>query len=339
MGHQHGRRGSCRRNLDRAALLMKKTRFKLLEGYVKFTASKSIASHPSHGYKTRQLCKRRERKGAVAYRRALREMTDEHERRLLRAANSSALSAVRRATTNKELTVAERARHGARPKKTRPWRDVTAPDIVRARRHYFGMKRRVFEKCNRVGHSMITKDADGNAVTWIYVSGSGLSGVRLYERETGVVKRLACHSRKQRKSGVVDTQLQGSSSSAPADEDCWIRDGPQDPTVRPLNLSELTILKSSPLENEDGTGSATIVAVEFDIVDAMAASIASRTKRCTAGDILNGRAAWSLGSDGGPFQRTPVTLFTWTLSADWLVAGRTAMVPVLYTFSGEQHVH
>lgn len=235
----------------------------------------------------RLLGKCRERRGAASNRRALRKMTGDDERRLLCAADNSALSAVRRATGHDELSAVERAQK-ARPSKKRLWRNVSAPDLIPARKKLIGMKRRVFERCKRVGHSMIAMDEDGVAVPWTYVRGSGLSGVRLYEAENGMGKRLACHSHKQPKGAVAGTHEDSLAASAshPANE-FWANDELPDPTVRPLSLAEKTVLKSSTLDNADGTGAEVIVAVEFDIAEATASSIASRTKRCTVEDLLN----------------------------------------------------
>lgn len=287
----------------------------------------------------RLLGKCRERRGAASNRRALRKMTGDDERRLLCAADNSALSAVRRATGHDELSAVERAQK-ARPSKKRLWRNVSAPDLIPARKKLIGMKRRVFERCKRVGHSMIAMDADGVAVPWTYVRGSGLSGVRLYEAENGMGKRLACHSHKQPKGAVAGTHEDSLAASAshPANE-FWANDELPDPTVRPLSLAEKTVLKSSTLDNADGTGAEVIVAVEFDIAEATASSIASRTKRCTVEDLLNDSAAWSLGSEGRPTQGTATTLFTLNLSESWLVAARAEILPVLYILGGEHHVH
>lgn len=328
-----------RRILDRAAAFMKQDRVAL--GLVKFISFQPLSMHPWYAYKLRLLAKRGERRGAVSYRRALSRLTDDDERRLLRAANSAALSAVRKATTYNALTAADKA-GGKRRTKKRPWRDVRAPDVIPARKKLIGMKRRVFERCNRVGHSMLTLDGDGAVVPWTYVPGSGLSGVRLYQAPTGAVKRLASHSHKQRKDAPGAATSSGRVSSAAGEDHDFL--GGEDGALpylleRPLSLAELTILKSSTLEDADGTGTEMIIAVEFDIVAAMQAAIGLRTKPCSAQDVLEGGAAWTAASDGGPIRRSALTIFTLVLSASWLVAGRTAMVPVLYLLSGEQHVH
>lgn len=129
-------------------------------------------------------------------------MTDDDERRLLRAGNSAALSAVRHATTYDVRSSADKAR-GLRPTKKRPWRGIGAPDVIPSRKRLIGLKRRVFERCSRVEHALLTLDQDGHVVTWTYVRGSGLSGVRLYKAADGTVKRLASHSHKQRKSNTT----------------------------------------------------------------------------------------------------------------------------------------
>lgn len=111
------------------------------------------------------------------------------------------------------------------------------------------------------------------------------------------------------------------------------------PSERPLSMADLTIQRSSTLKDADGTGAETIVAVEFDIVAAMAASIALRTKRCNADDVSTTGTAWSITADGGPIRRSALTQFSLTLSAPRLVAGRAAMVPMLYICAEGPHVH
>lgn len=76
-----------------------------------------------------------------------------------------------------------------------------------------------------------------------------------------------------------------------------------------LALDELRFLRSSTLENLDGSDPEIILAVEFDIVSAVQAAIARRTMQCTVDDVDNGKAAWSMGSDGGPLRRSAITFF------------------------------
>lgn len=327
----------------KAAAAVTRSRGRVSEGLVEFISFEPTSSHPWCAYETRLLCKRNERKGAASYRRRLSHLTDDDERRLLRAANSSALSSVRKATTYSMRTAAEKAR-GLRPLKKRPCGGVAAPDLIPARKRLIAMKRRVFERCDRVGHSMVTLDQNGDAVAWSYVRGSGLTGVRHYEAADGTGMRLACHSHKQRKKVPVAAPSNWASGAAASSADYGFLAGDEDerpdPTDRPLNRAELSVLRNSTFENSDGSGVETIDAVAFDIVAAVRASIALRTKRCTAKNVLNGSAAaWSLGADGGPVMRSAITLFNLTLSADWLVAGRTAMVPVLYFLAGEHRMH
>lgn len=335
-----------RRILDRTATALRACERRVAKGFVKFVATVAPSTHPWHVYRTRQLRTQNERRGAAAYRRALSRMTDDDERRMLRAGNCSTLAAVRHATTYTPRTPAERAR-GLRPTKKRAWRGLAAPDIIPTRKHLTGMKRRVFERCNRVGHAMITLARDGTTVVWTYIQGSGLTGVRLYRSPDGTVKRLASHSHKQRKSAPSTTPGAGPSSSVGAGEgvpdplaDSLLGDGPpqQEHDWR-LSLGELRILKCSSLENLDGSDPEVIIAVQFDVVAATKAAIQARTMRCTVDDVNAAGAAWSLASDGGPIRRTTMTLFTLTLSASWLASGRTAMLPMLYILGGEHLVH
>lgn len=335
-----------RRILDRAVASIRKSGRRVDKGFVKFVSTVAPSTHPWHVYRVKQLRKQDERRGAVAYRRSLSRMTHDDERRMLRAGNCSTLSSVRHATTYTPRTPAERAK-GLRATKKRPWRGVAAPDIIPTKKGLVGMKRRVFERCNRVGHSMITLAADGTTVVWAYVRGSGLTGVRLYKSPDGTVKRLASHSHKQRKSATATTPAAGPGSAGDADEaapdplgESCLGDGPpQHVHDWRLSLDQLRILKRSSLENVDGSDPEVIVAVEFDIVASLRAAIQARTLRCTVEDVEASSEAWSLASDGGPIRRSVMTLFTLSLSASWLAAGRTAMLPVLYILGGEHQVH
>lgn len=399
-----------RRVLDRAAGAVRRSTGRVEAGSVKFICCVPPSSHPWYAHALRLRRRRDERRGAVAYKRALSSLTDNDERRMLRAANSSSLVAVRHATTYNVRTLAERAR-GLRALKKRPWRGVGAPSVIPPRKQLVAMKRRVFERSARVGHSMITLREDGTAEEWKYIRNSGLHGVRMYKASDGTVKRLACHSHKQRKpahasdstplwpddnadptegvnaigvcgsgnTGRVDGYgpqedaagrrlstghaghaMCGSATMAPAgdgvvrdkaespEEDVFADDSPLNDWGGPpsaaraeghLTLDELRILKSSTLEDPDGTDPLVIVAVQFDIVAAIRAAIARRATRCTVAGVVDGAAAWSLGSDGGPICHSSITLFTLTLSASWLVRGRTTMLPVMYILAGEHHMH
>lgn len=335
-----------RRILDRAAATLRKCDRRVANGFVRLVSPVAPSTHPWHVYRAKQLRKQDERRGAVAYRRAVSQISCDDERRMLQAGNCSTLSSVRHATTYTPRTLADKAK-GLRPTKKRPWRAVAAPDFIPTRKRLVGMKRRVFENCNRVGHSMITLAADGSTVVWAYVSGSGLTGVRLYKSPDGTVKRLASHCHKQRKSATATNPTAGPNASAAAGEagtdtlaDSLLGDGPP-PQAHDwrLSLDQLRILKRSSLENVDGTDPEVIVAVQFDVVAALRAAIQARTLRCTVDDVQGATEAWSLASDGGPIRRSVMTLFTLTLSASWLVAGRTAMLPVLYILGGEHQVH
>lgn len=176
-----------------------------------------------------------------------------------------------------------------------------------------------------------------------YVHGSGLTGVHLYKAPDRTVKRLASHSHKQRKSAASASPRTGPSPSTAAGgafpdplANSVVRDGPpRQPHDWRLSLDQLRALKSSSLENVDGSDLDVIVAVQFDIVAALRAAIEARTLLCTVEDVNAALASWSLASDGGPIRQTAMTLLTLTLSAQWLVKGRTAMFRVLYILGGE----
>lgn len=335
-----------RRILDRAAAALRSPDRRVENGFVLFVSIVAPSTHPWHVYRTKQVRRQDERRGAVAYRRALTQMTDDEEHRMLRAGNCSTLSSIRQATTYTPRTPAEKAR-GLRPTKKRPWRGLAAPDIIPTRKRLVGVKRRVFERCSRVGHSMITRAHDRSAVPWAYVHGSGLTGVRLYKAPDGTVKRLACHSHRQRKgaasasprTGPRPSTAAGGAGPDPLANSVFGDGPPPQPHDWRLSLDQLRVLKCSSLENVDGSDPDVIVAVQFDIVVALMAAIEARTLRCTVEDVITAHESWSLASDGGPIPRTAMTLFTLTLSAPWLVKGRTAMLPVLYILGGEHLVH
>lgn len=379
-----------RRVLDAAAAAMKRSGKHVAKGYVKFVAFLPLSTHPWYAHNVHLRRRRDERRGAMAYKDALSCMTGDDERRLLRAANSTALLAVRHSTTYRVRSPLEKAQ-GLRAIKKRPWRGVGAPTVIPARKRLVDLKRRVFERCARVGHAMITMREDGEAEVWTYIRGSGLLGVRLYEASDGTVKRLACHSHKQRRErngagatcgnasgrrdpfgddtlgglgtapdavGVVPGVSASETSHGRASRrDCtasvtpvdvfahdsplgdWGGPVPAEQLDGRLTSEELKILKCSKLEDLDGTRPLVIVAVQFDIVAAISAAIARRTKRCTAADVGGGGVAWSMGSDGGPVRHSSITLFTLTLSAPWLLKGRTAMLPIMYILAGEHSLH
>lgn len=389
-----------RRVLDRAADAVKRAGGRVDQGFIKFISFVPLPSHPWYAHMLRLQRRRHRRRGAVAYMRALSRMTNDDERRLLGAANCSSLIAVRHATTYNVRTPAEKA-GGLRALKKRPWWGIGAPNVIPARKRLIGMKRRVFERSARVGHAMVTLRDDGAAEVWTYVRGSGLLGVRLYKATDGTVKRLACHSHKQRKhnpaghrfhpgasavdchgaAGTVDNDgdtVDGnngkeSGAAAAAARACPVPEaervadaGPSGPDAvtgsrdefpgdsplsdwggaqpagsgqRGLTSEELWILRCSTLENMDGSDPLVIVAVEFDVVAAVSAAIARRTVKCTAQDVVQGRPAWSMGSDGGPIRNAAVTVFSLCLSASWLYNGRTPMLPVMYILAGEHYVH
>lgn len=205
-----------RRVLDRAAEAVKRSRNRVANGFVKFVAFLPLSSHPWYAYATRLRRRRDQRAGAIAYKRALGSVAGDDERRLLCAANSTALLAVRHSTTYRVRSPVERAQ-GLRAIKKRPWRGICAPAVIPARKRLVAMKRRVFESSARVGHAMITMKGDDATEVWTYIRGSGLLGVRLYQASDGTVKRLACPSHKQRRAnnsaGAAAARTPGSARS------------------------------------------------------------------------------------------------------------------------------
>ncbi|OSX80100.1 hypothetical protein BU14_0058s0011 [Porphyra umbilicalis] len=191
---------------------------------------------------------------------------------------------------------------------------------------------------------MITLDAGGAVVAWRYISQSGLTGVRWYEAPGGMRKRLACHSHKQRTQQANKQQASHGhqrTSGGPGGHPCSLDaaapgasvggagghgddaafEGGVGGAATPLTAAELRILRHSHLEFADGTGVEVIVAVEFDLVSALQHAIKMRTIPNSAQVVLGGPAAMTLGVDGGPVRRRPVTAFTLTLSAPWLQSG------------------
>lgn len=205
-----------RRVLDRAAAAVKRSGKHVVKGCVKFIAFVPLSSHPWYAHAMHLQRRRDQRHGAIAYKRALSRMTDDDERRLLCSANSASLLAVRHSTTYRLRSPAEREQ-GLRAIKKRPWRGIGAPTVIPARKRLVDMKRRVFERCARVGHAMVTMRMDGTAVIWTYIRGSGLLGVRLYQATDGTVKRLSCHSHKQRKSRLPVVAAIGNASDPTRD--------------------------------------------------------------------------------------------------------------------------
>lgn len=134
-----------RRILDRAAAALRNPDRRVANGFVLFVSAVAPSIHPWHVYQTKQVRRQDERRGAVAYRRALTQMTDDEERRFLRAGNCSTFSSIRQATTYTPRTPAEKARR-LRPTKKRPWRGRAAPDNIPTRNRLVGMMRRVFER-------------------------------------------------------------------------------------------------------------------------------------------------------------------------------------------------
>lgn len=205
------------------------------------------------------------------------------------------------------------------------------------------VRRVAFDDASRVRHFFLTRQPPGDLVKWDYVRGSGSEGIRSYRNTDGDEKRLrgynnryweAASPEEDSSSDEDDDGIYYGNSSAET-EGCYA------PAVEdPAALQELIANSRSYLEDEDGTDERRILAVCFDPVGSIQRAIdtAACPGASRAADAVSTPAVVTFAADGGKIRGKLVTAFTAAVAWTHLQHGRTDLVPLAYSLSGEKQV-
>lgn len=210
-------------------------------------------------------------------------------------------------------------------------------------------RRVAFDAENRVPHFFLTRRAGGEIVRWNYIRGSGSAGIRRYRSTADEqVKRLRGFNNKYWEQASGEAQAEDDSDVSD-DEDGGIffgndnaeTEGCYAPMERdPRKVLELIAKSHSYLEDDDGNGELRILAVAFDPVTSVQRAIdtSANPRLCCTAESLSTAAVLTLAADGGTVKGKAVTAYAVAVSWTDLDNGRTDLIPLMYSLSGEKSV-
>lgn len=208
--------------------------------------------------------------------------------------------------------------------------------------------RRAFDAEDRVPHFFFTRHGRRRElVRWSYIRGSSTGGIRRYRSSDGREKRLRSHTNTYwQQAGAANSDDGGDVS---ADEDGGVffnndnveTEGCYAPMEKdPEKIKQLVANSHSYLENEDGTGEERILAFGFGAVAALQRTLDDAVAAgMSAEDVAKSPPAVpTFAADGGSVRGKMITAFCVALAWPHLKNGRTHLVPLAYSLSGEKDV-
>lgn len=206
------------------------------------------------------------------------------------------------------------------------------------------VRRVAFDDASRVRHFFLTRQPPRDLVKWDYVRGSGSDGIRRYRNSDGDEKRLRGYNNRYWEAA---SPVEEDSSSDEDDDGIYYgnsnaeTEGCYAPAVEdPAALQELIANSHSYLEHDDGTDERRILAVCFDPVGSIqrAIDVAACPGPTSAADAVSTPAVVTFAADGGKIRGKLVTAFTAAVAWTHLQHGRTDLIPLAYSLSGEKQV-
>lgn len=207
-------------------------------------------------------------------------------------------------------------------------------------------RRAAFDAEDRIKHFFWTRQSTNELVRWDYVRGSGSNGIRRYRSTDGDEKRLRAYTNKYWET-TSGTGEDDDDSSGDEDDGFYFNNGNaetegcyadmQDADAR---MKEIVAHSNSYLENDDGSGELQILAVGFDFVAMLQRAIdkCARDGLSSAGVTASTPPVLTFAADGGKVRGKSLTAFTAALAWTMFNHGRTDLLPLAYSLSGEKSV-
>lgn len=209
-------------------------------------------------------------------------------------------------------------------------------------------RRRGFDAEDRVPHFFFTRHGRRRElVRWSYIRGSCTGGIRRYRSSDGREKRLRSHTNAYWQQAGAASGDDGDDMSADEDDGVFFNndnvetEGCYAPMEKdPEMIKRLVANSHSYLEKDDGTGEERILAVGFGAVTALQRTVDDAVAAgLSAEDVQKSPpAVATFAADGGSVRGKMMTAFCAALAWPHLKNGRTHLVPLAYSLSGEKDV-
>ena len=335
----------------RAATATATSRSAVAHGHVSFVQRRNVTADPVYLAATRAAKRRASRVGARTYKRKGEEAARGRWAQLLRDGHSAGSVARTRAWVELDHRGDRSGR--SRAGRLRLSHGLSQMHLFPTRAELREERRVAFER-DGVGHFFFTRAVMGGLLRWDYIGGSGAAGVRRYQCRWGQQKRLKSHANAYWEDagvmGGTGVGVRGGSEEVVSeDEDGGIfffnastetegcyAEVPDDPKA----LAALQVHAESYLEDLDGGSPLKILAVAFDVQEALQLAIdQAAVAGATVSRIATASpAVLTFAADGGTIKRRQLTALTVSLSSPLLAHGRTNLTPVAYVLSGEKVV-
>lgn len=208
-------------------------------------------------------------------------------------------------------------------------------------------RRRGFDDEDRILHFFFARRGRRKLERRTYVRESCTDGIRRYRCSDGREKRLRSHTNKYWQQAAAAGGDDADDVSADEDDGFYNNndnketEGCYAPMEKdPERIKQLIANSHSYLENDDVTGEERLLAVGFGAVQALQRPIDGAVPTSlTAEEVATSTAAVpTFAADGGCIRSKMITAFTVALAWPHLQNGRTHLVPVAYSLSGEKDV-
>lgn len=207
-------------------------------------------------------------------------------------------------------------------------------------------RRAAFDAEDRIKHFFWTRESTGELVRWDYVRGSGSNGIRRYRSADGEEKRLRAYTNKywEARSGTGEVD---DDSSGDDDDGFYFNNGDvetegcyADMEHADARMRQIIAHSNSYLENDDGSGELKILAVGFDFVSMLQRAFDKSAKDGLTGAAVAGSTppVVTFAADGGKVRGKSLTAFTAAVAWNLFNHGRTDLMPLAYSLSGEKNV-
>lgn len=207
-------------------------------------------------------------------------------------------------------------------------------------------RRAAFDAEDRIKHFFWTRESTNELVRWDYVRGSGSNGIRRYRSADGDEKRLRAYTNKYW-AAPSDAGEDDDDSSGDEDDGFYFNNGNAetegcyaDMQHADARMKEIIAHSNSYLENDDGSGELQVLAVGFDFVSMLQRAIDKCAKDglTGAGVTASTPPVLTFAADGGQVRGKSLTAFTAALAWNLFDHGRTDLLPLAYSLSGEKNV-
>lgn len=335
--------------LQQAADSLASSPEQLSHGHVQLVRRTAARQDPEHMLALQRMLRQRSRAAIADFRRKGADMMKQVWHKLLRGVGAQTVAMIRRVI---ELDDNRAPGTSARSRRSRVSRGYSQMRLLPTAAQLREERRRAFDGADRIGHYFFTRRGPNELLQWNYIRGSGSQGIRRYRCTEGDVKRLRGYNNRYWEGSPAgeEQEVGGAEAEDSSDyeddgihynndnvetEGCY---APQEKDSE--RLKELLAHSRSYLENDDGGGELVILAVAFDAPLALQRGIDMATLRGTEGAdaAANVPAVVTFAADGGMVRGKTVTAFVAGIAWPGLSAGRTDLVPLAYSFSGEKHI-